>query len=94
MKNMKITHDNVQLAGFGNPIQWGAVIGIAIDKYSGNVIMANDDGIRDAIKAELENGGLDVPAIDTLPSNQVEAINRLLKETTTNMSSEDLKALF
>lgn len=94
MKNMKIDPKNIEFAGSAKPTQWGLIIGAAIDKYSGNTMTADDDLIRTAISDELQNTTLDIPTIDSLQPTQKEAIDKLLKDVTVNLSTEDLKTLF
>ncbi|MCS3790769.1 MULTISPECIES: hypothetical protein [Aeromonas] len=94
MNDMNIPSNEIKLAGFGNSIQWGAVIGIAIDKYMNLKTVPDDDGIRDAIRDELKSGNLDVPDIKTLPPHKIKAIDKLLKDSTVNLSSKDLEDLF
>ena len=94
MKKIKIASDSIKLNGFGKSTEWGAVIGIAVDKMVSSSSVYDDDDVRKAIYEELKNRTLTVPDINSLPPQKIEAIDKLLKETTISLSSTDLKKLF
>ncbi|VVM76637.1 hypothetical protein PS673_02057 [Pseudomonas fluorescens] len=93
MRN-SINHEEIKFAGDGNPTEWLGIIGVAIDKYSGNTLIADDNEIKKAIKHELDNSGIHLPPIDTLPKSRIEEIDQILKGSSKNLTSKDLQKLF
>ena len=94
MKNLNIKPSKIKLAGSGNPIQWGAVIGIAIDTYVKDASTLDDVRLLDEIKVQLENPGLQIERPSNLDSNNQEAINNLLKEVSSNLTINELEQIF
>lgn len=98
MNKIKVKSDKIKLAGSGESVQWGAIIGMAIDKYL-NLHPVPPDSINDqdllkSIKDEVNSSELSIPDIKTLPQEKIKIIDELLKGTSKNLSSKDLKKIF
>ncbi|MEZ8584721.1 hypothetical protein AB6C83_08745 [Vibrio cyclitrophicus] len=94
MKGLYVEPKSIKLAGHGNSTQIGMAVGIAIDKYSGNTVVADDDLIKEAIRLELTNPNNNIPSFDEHTPSQIEAVDKMLKDVTNSMRAEDLRELF
>ena len=89
----KIDTKEIMYAGMGSSIQWGAVVGIAIDTFLAKPA-ADELNLKEELKLQLSKPGLNLPDFDSLDANMIKALNAQLEGSGTNLRAADLKKLF
>lgn len=84
---------DINYAGMGSSIQWGAVVGIAIDTYLARS-KTDELDLKAEIKSQLSKPGLNLPDFDSLDANMIKALNAQLEGSGTSLQAADLKKLF
>lgn len=91
MKNLDTKE--VSYAGMGSSIQWGAVVGIAIDTYLNKENPNEEPYLKEELRAQLSKPGLNLPDLNNLDQNMIKALDEQLKGSGTSIRATDLKTL-
>ncbi|MDN3626972.1 hypothetical protein [Methylobacterium isbiliense] len=97
MSYLGIDPGAVKLAGAGARLEWGMVIGIAVDKItSGRVQVSSDQQLLDEIRAGLGDSTTRSKISDpsNLNSEAKDALDKMLKGVGTRLTTKDLEKLF
>jgi hypothetical protein len=97
MSYLKIDPNEIKLAGGGAKLQWGLVVGVAVDKFVAELArMPSDSELISAMKSHLNTPGVifqvDNPA--KLSASQKHVVDSLFKATGTKLTHADLHRVF
>jgi hypothetical protein len=96
MSYINIPSSEVKLCGAGARLQWGMVIGVAVDKIVGVKADVTDESMMAGIRAELANhevrGKVTNPAHITPEAKHI--VQKLLHGSGTKLTVDDLDVAF
>lgn len=91
MKN--VNTKEVNYAGMGSSIQWGAVVGIAIDTMVSNANANDDLVLKKELEIQLSKPGLNLTDLDNLTPEMIKALDSQLEGSGTSLRAADLKSI-